>query len=463
MHELLTHTLKHAEHYLAGLDQRPVAVPTDPAQVRARFDGPLPSGPTDPLTVVDELVAAAEPALVATAGPRYFGFVTGGSLPAALAADWLTSAWDQLAGAYVASPAASAAEAVAADWLAELFGLPPGVSCGFVTGATMANFTALAAARHAVLKRRGIDIDRVGLAGAPPVHVLAGAERHVSIDLALRHLGIGTDHLTLVDVDDQGAMRPDDLAIHLHRLSGQPLIVCAQSGNVNTGAFDPLTDICRHATQAGAWTHIDGAFGLWAAASPSLAHHVTGLDLADSWAVDAHKWLNVPYDNAVVFIRDPTEHRAATGKTAPYMVSGGSDARENYQFTPETSRRARGFTVYAALRSLGVSGITDLIDRNCAQARRFAGALAAEPHIDILNDVVLNQVMVRFRDPAAVQDDDARTRTVIERIHTDGTAWAGITAWRGLTALRVSVSGWKTTDADVDRAVHAIRHAASAP
>ena len=459
MHELLGHTLKHAQEYLDSLDHRPVGVPIDPAEIRARFDGPLPLDPVDPKTVIDELVEAAAPGLVATAGPRYIGFVTGGSLPAALAADWLTSTWDQLAGAYVASPAAAAAEAVAADWLVELFGLPPAVSCGFVTGATVANFTALAAARHAVLTRLGIDIDRVGLAAAPPVRVLASAERHVSIDLALRHLGIGADQLIPVEVDGQGAMRPDDLAHHLHGLANEPVIVCAQLGNVNTGAFDPLTAICRHARAAGAWTHVDGAFGLWAAASPALAHHVAGLDLADSWTVDAHKWLNVPYDNAMVFIRDPRDHRAATGKTASYMVSGGTGARENYQYVPETSRRARGFTVYAALRSLGASGITALIERNCAQARRFAHALATVPHVDILNDVVLNQVMVRFRDPDG--DDDARTENVIARIHEDGTAWGSRTQWQGLTALRISVSGWNTTDTDVDRSVEAIRLAAS--
>ena len=272
---------------------------------------------------------------MATAGPRYFGFVTGGSLPAALAADWLTAAWDQLAGAFVASPAAAAAEQVAARWLIELLGLPQGASCGFVTGATTANFTALAAARRAVLQRRGVDVDRVGLAAAPPVHVLVGAERHVSIDVALRHLGIGTDQVTVVEVDGQGAMRPDALAARLRRLPGRPVIVCAQSGNVNTGAFDPLTAICGHARQAGAWTHIDGAFGLWAR-RPALAHQVAGLELADSWAVDAHKWLNVPYDNALVFVRDPADHLGATGKNAPYMVSGGTQARENYHFVPET-------------------------------------------------------------------------------------------------------------------------------
>jgi glutamate/tyrosine decarboxylase-like PLP-dependent enzyme len=460
MHELLRRTLAHAEHYLDSLDERPVAAPVDPAWMCERFDGPLPADPVDPLTVIDELVAAAEPGLVATAGPRYFGFVTGGSLPAALAADWLTSAWDQLAGAFVASPAAAAAEQVAARWLIELFGLPSGASCGFVTGASTANFTALAAARRAVLQRRGVDVDRVGLAAAPAVHVLVGAERHVSIDLALRHLGIGTDQLTHVEVDAQGAMRPDALAAHLRRLPDRPVVVCAQSGNVNTGAFDPLADICGHARQAGAWTHVDGAFGLWAAASPSMAHRVAGLELADSWAVDAHKWLNVPYDNAMVFIRDPEDHRGATGKNAPYMVSGGTEARENYHFVPETSRRARGFTVYAALRSLGASGIAELIDRNCAQARRFAAALGAEPHIDILNDVVLNQVLVRFRDPDG-QDHDARTRQVVARIHADATTWAGLTRWRGLTALRISVSGWKTTDDDVQRTIRAIRHAAA--
>jgi glutamate/tyrosine decarboxylase-like PLP-dependent enzyme len=460
MRELLSRTLKHAERYLEGLDRRPVGIPVDQAWMRARFDGKLPSGPTDPLAVIDELVAAAEPGLVASAGPRYFGFVTGGSLPAALAADWLTAVWDQLAGPLVASPAAAAVEAVAADWTAGLFGLPAGVSCGFVTGATMANFTALAAARRAVLIRLGVDVDRLGLAGAPAVRILVGAERHASIDVAIRYLGIGTDQVGLVDVDGQGAMLPGDLAILLEHLKGQPVIVCAQSGNVNTGAFDPLAAICGHAREAGAWTHVDGAFGLWAAASPSLAHHVAGLELADSWAVDAHKWLNVPYDNAMVFVRDPEYHRGAMEKSAPYLVGADAETRENHQFVPESSRRARGFTVYAALRSLGASGVTELIERNCAQARRFAEALAAVPHVEILNDVVLNQVLVRFRDPAG-HDDDARTRSVIARIQADGTTWAGSTVWRERTALRISVSGWRTADADVEAVVQAIRHAAS--
>jgi glutamate/tyrosine decarboxylase-like PLP-dependent enzyme len=460
MRELLSRTLEHAERYLEGLDRRPVGIPVDHERMRARFDGPLPSGPTDPRTVVDELVEAAGPGLVSTTGPRYFGFVVGGSLPAALAADWLTAVWDQVAGPLVASPAAAAVEAVAADWAAELLGLPAGVSCGFVTGATMANFTALAAARRAVLARRGVDLDRVGLAGAPAVRVLAGAERHVTIDVAVRYLGIGTDQVELVDVDEQGAMLPGDLAARLADLKAEPVIVCAQSGNVNTGAFDPLAAICGHAREAGAWTHVDGAFGLWAAASPALAHHVAGLELADSWAVDAHKWLNVPYDNALVFVRDPEDHRGAMGKSAAYLVGADAGVRENYQFVPESSRRARGFTVYAALRSLGASGLAELIERNCAQARRFAEALAEDSYIDILNDVVLNQVLVRFRDPAGV-DDDARTRAVVARIQAGGTTWAGSTVWRGRTALRISVSGWKTVDGDVDAAVRSIRHAAA--
>jgi len=462
MSELLSRTLGHAERYLDGLDQRPVAVPVDQAKLRARFEGTsggkLPDEPVDPRTVIDELVEAAEPGLVATSGPRYFGFVTGGSLPAALAADWLTAVWDQLAGPLAASPAAAAVEAVAADWAAGLLGLPDGVSCGFVTGAMMANFTALAAARRAVLARQGVDLDRVGLAGAPPVRIVAGAERHVTIDIALRYLGLGTDQFVLVDVDGQGAMLPDDLAAKLAPLKGQPVIVCAQSGNVNTGAFDPLTAICGHAREAGAWTHVDGAFGLWTAASPKLAHLVAGLDLADSWAVDAHKWLNVPYDNALVFVRDPADHLGAMGKSAAYLAGPAAGERENYQLVPESSRRARGFTVYAALRSLGASGLAELIERTCAHARRFAETLAGDPDVEILNDVVINQVLVRFRDPAGL-DDDARTSAVIAGIQADGTTWAGSTVWRGRTALRISVSGWKTADADVEAAVRAIRHA----
>ena len=329
--------------------------------------GPLPDGPTDPLAVVEELAAAADPGLVASAGGRYFGFVIGGSLPAALAADWLTSAWDQNAGLYVISPAAAVAEEVAGGWLVELLGLPAGTSVGFVTGATMANFTALAAARHAVLARTGWDVERHGLQGAPPVTVITHGGTHVTVYASLQMLGLGREgeRVRKVAADEQGRMRPDALREALAGVDG-PVIVCLQAGNVNTGAFDPFDELIPIAHERGAWVHIDGAFGIWAAAVPSLRHLMAGSAAADSWSTDAHKWLNVPYDSGLVFVRDAAAHHAAMTLGAEYYIETEGGERDNYNWTPESSRRARGFSVLAALRSLGRSGLVDLIERNCA-------------------------------------------------------------------------------------------------
>ena len=393
---------------------------------------------------------------MATPGGRFFGFVIGGSLPAALAADWLASAWDQNAGLYVAAPAASVVEEVCGAWLSELFGLPEGISFGLVTGGQMANFTALAAARHHVLERAGWDVEADGLLGAPRVRVLVGEERHVTIDRALRFLGLGTSSLRPVPADEQGRMRPDALRSALAESSG-PTIVCAQAGNVNTGAFDPLDAICDAAGDA--WVHVDGAFGMWAAASPSLRHLVRGIERADSWATDAHKWLNVPYDSGLAFCAHPDVHRAAMGTQASYLVYSEAGERDQLDWNPEASRRARGFPIYAAIRSLGRSGVADLIDRCCAHARRFAEALAREPGVEVLADVVLNQVLVRFLDPGG--DHDARTRAVVEAVQQDGTCWLGGTTWQGKAAMRISVSNWSTTTEDVDRSVAAILRAAS--
>jgi glutamate/tyrosine decarboxylase-like PLP-dependent enzyme len=393
---------------------------------------------------------------MATPGGRFFGFVIGGSLPAALAADWLASAWDQNAGLYVAGPAASVVEEVCGAWLSELFGLPENISFGLVTGGQMANFTALAAARHHVLERAGWDVEADGLLGAPRVKVLVGEERHVTIDRALRFLGLGTSSLRPVPADEQGRMRPDALRSALAESSG-PTIVCAQAGNVNTGAFDPLDDICDAAGDA--WVHVDGAFGMWAATSPSLRHLVRGIERADSWATDAHKWLNVPYDSGLAFCAHPDVHRAAMGTQASYLVYSEAGERDQLDWNPEASRRARGFPIYAAIRSLGRSGVADLVDRCCAHARRFAEALAREPGVEILADVVLNQVLVRFLDPGG--DHDARTRTVIEAVQEDGTCWLGGTSWQGKAAMRISVSNWSTTTGDVDRSLAAILRAAS--
>jgi glutamate/tyrosine decarboxylase-like PLP-dependent enzyme len=457
---LLERTTAHAADFLEGLPERPVGPAATPEQLRKAFDGPLPDGPLDPARVVDDLVAAADPGLAAIPGGRYFGFVIGGGLPAALAADWLTATWDQNAGLYAISPALAVVEDVCGRWLAELLGLPAGSSFAVVTGCQMANFTALAAARHHVLAAAGWDVEAQGLAGAPPVRVLAGAERHVTIDRALRFLGLGSASLRPVPVDGQGRMRADGLRAALAGADG-PTIVCAQAGNVNTGAVDPLGPVCDAAHQAGAWVHVDGAFGLWAAASPSLAHLVEGVGRADSWATDGHKWLNVPYDCGLVFTAHPAAHRAAMSVTASYLVQAEADGRRDaVDWTPEFSRRARGFAVYAALRCLGRSGLAELVERCCGHARRFADRLGRETGVEVCNEVVLNQVLVRFLDPGG--DHDARTREVVRRVQDDGTCWLGGSTWQDRAVMRVSVSSWATTEDDVDRSVEAILRAARA-
>jgi glutamate/tyrosine decarboxylase-like PLP-dependent enzyme len=441
---MLERTLRHAEAFLASLEDRPVGPPVDPDALRAALGQELTDAGVPAEQVIDELVAGAEPGIVASAGPRYFGFVTGGALPAALAADWLTSTWDQNSHMWVGSPAASVVEEVVEGWVLSLLGLPESASVGLVTGAQMANVTCLAVARDHVLKQAGWDAAGQGLIGAPPLTVIAGEEAHATVFSALRLLGLGRDAAHLVAVDGQGAMDPDALARELK--DAGPAIVCAQAGNVNSGAFDPLEpieDLCR---QSGAWLHVDGAFGLWAAASPSYRHLVRGLERADSWATDAHKWLNVPYDGGLAIVKDRAAHRRAMSLSAAYLVAG--EQRDNYDYTPEASRRARGFALYAALRSLGRRGVAELIERNCAQAARFASLLEAGG-AEILNDVVLNQVLV------------AASPSAVARIQADGTCWAGGTVWHGREALRISVSNWSTTDSDVERSARSILKALS--
>lgn len=457
---LLARTAALASDYLDSLATRPVGRPVDLVALRAALGGPLPGGPTDPIEVVDGLAAAAEPGLVGSAGPRYFGFVIGGGLPAALGADWLTSAWDQNAGLYVISPAAAVAEEVAGAWLIELLDLPSGTSVGFVTGATMANFTALAAARHGVLAKAGWDVERLGLQGAPPVTVVTHGGTHVTVYASLQMLGLGRegDHVRRIAADDQGRMRPEALREALATIHG-PTIVCTQVGNVNTGAFDPLDEIVPIAHDQGAWVHVDGAFGIWAAAVPSLRERMRGHTAADSWSTDAHKWLNVPYDSGLVFVRDAAAHHAAMTLGAEYYIETDGGERDNYNWAPESSRRARGFAVLAALRSLGRSGLVDLVERDCAHARRFAERLAAGPRVSILNEVVLNQVLVRFEGSPADTDGsagDARTRAVIAAVQRDGTCWLSGTTWAGRAAMRVSVSGWQTTAEAIERSAAAI-------
>jgi len=434
---LLDQTAGLAAAFYDTLDERPVYPRATASELRATFTGPLPEGPTDAQTVIAELAAAADPGIVAEAGGRYFGFVIGGALPASLAADWLTSTWDQNACLYVAGPAASVVEEVAGAWLGELLGLPRDASFAFVTGAQMANFTGLAAARHHVLKEAGWDVERDGLTGAPRIRVVVGANRHGTVDRALRMLGLGAP-TDVIPVDDNGRM----LAEHLP-LTAEPTIVCAQAGEVNTGAFDPFGPIAdARDAAANAWLHIDGAFGLWAGASDALRHLVEDVDRADSWAVDAHKWLNVPYDNAIAFTRHPESHSGAFSLRAPYLIFD-AETRDALDWTPESSRRARGFTIYAAIRALGRSGIGEMIERSCAHARRFADGLAALG-AEILNDVELNQVLFRFA-------TDEETTAVLKAVQEDGSAWMGGTVWDGRPAIRISVSNWQTSNDDVER------------
>lgn len=438
--------------WLGSLRERPVGVPVGPAGLRARLGGPLGEAGQEPVSLITELAAALEPGLVATAGPRYFGFVNGGSLPAALAADWLVSAFDQNAAMYVMSPAAAVVEEITAAWLLDLLGLPPRAAVGFVTGAQMANFSCLAAARNALLAAAGWDVAADGLRDAPELTVVVGEQAHVTLLQALRLLGLGTARARRVAADDQGRIIAGELRQVLAD-SGSPVLVCAQAGEVNTGAFDPLREIAAAVREHGrAWLHVDGAFGLWAAASPALRGLTAGAELADSWASDAHKWLNVPYDCGFAIVRDPAALTAALGKNASYLPA--SVMRDPFAFTPEASRRARALPVYAALRALGRRGVAELIDRCCALARLAAAELTKDGTAELLNDVVLNQVL--FRVPGA------QPAAVIERVQRDGTCWLGGTSWHGESAIRFSVSNWSTTEDDIRQSVTAIRAAVNA-
>ncbi len=443
---LLERTRARALSFLSQVDERHVGTRSSRSALMAALGGPLPDNPADPIAVIEQLAGAADPGLVACAGPRYFGFVTGGSYPVSVAADWLVSAWDQNAAFYVMSPAAAVVEEVAAGWVLDVLGLPAGASVGFVTGAHMANATALAAARHEVLRRAGWDVEAHGLQGAPGVHVIAGAEAHVSIFAALRMLGIGTATVRRAAADAQGRMRPDALAAELNACTG-PTIVCAQAGHVGTGACDPFREIAALAHAHGAWLHVDGAFGLWAAAAPSLRARVDGVALADSWATDAHKWLNVPYDSGIAVCAHSGAHRAAMSQLASYLIRGDGEERNGSDWAPESSRRARAVPVYAAMRALGRRGIADLVERCCALARRIADRLRVEPGVDVLNEVVLNQVLVRCGDATA---------RVIARVQQEGVCWLGGATWQGKDAMRVSVSSWRTTEADIDLSADAI-------
>jgi glutamate/tyrosine decarboxylase-like PLP-dependent enzyme len=446
MRELLQDAAQRAIRYLGEVGERGVAPSPEATARLAQLGGPLPEGPTAAAEVLRLLDELGSPATVATAGRRFFGLVIGGSLPVTVAANWLAGAWDQNAFVTTTSPVAAAVERIALQWLLDIFHLPPECAGAFVTGATMANFTALAAARHALLRDAGWDVEAQGLFGAPPITVVVGEEAHPALFKALGMLGLGRERVVRVPVDDQGRMRAD----RLPSLSG-PTIVCIQAGNVNSGAFDPATEIRAAAKSASAWVHVDGAFGLWAAAAPQRDYLMAGYDGADSWATDAHKWLNVPYDSGLAFVRDHEPLWRTMVMSAAYLPEGG--VREPGHYTPEMSRRARGVEVWAALRALGRSGLAELVERCCRHATRFAQGLRQAGY-EVLNDVVLNQVLVSF-------GDAERTRRVIAAIQADGTCWCGGTVWHGRTAMRISVSSWATTEEDVERSLATMVRVAS--
>jgi glutamate/tyrosine decarboxylase-like PLP-dependent enzyme len=440
-YDLLRAAAAYAGRYLEGLPLRSVAPAAAALERLAVLDRPFPEHGQDAAAVLEQLDLVGSPATVASAGGRYFGFVIGGSLPVTLAANWLAGAWDQDAGLSVAAPGAAKLEAVALRWLLEALGLPGGCAGGFVTGATMANFTGLAAARHALLRRAGWDVEAQGLFDAPPLTVVVGDEVHVSVLKALALLGLGRERVVRVPTDGEGRMRPDRLPA-----LDQRTILCLQAGNVNTGAFDPAAELCATAHAGDAWVHVDGAFGLWALAAPARAPLAAGFEHADSWALDAHKWLNVPYDSGIALCRDGAALRAAMAAHAAYLVHEGG--REPDEYTPELSRRARGIEVWAALACLGRSGLAELVERCCRHATRFATGLR-DAGCEILNDVVLNQVLVSFR-------SDERTRRAIAAVQAEGTCWCGGTVWHGRAAMRISVSSWRTTAQDIERSIAAI-------
>jgi glutamate/tyrosine decarboxylase-like PLP-dependent enzyme len=449
---VLDRAAAHAQSWLASIPDRPVPPTTSADELRAGFAAPLPDGPTDPAEVIDLLATLADPGLMAMPSGRFFGWVIGGTLPAALAADWLVSAWDQNTGMRYATPATAAAEEAAGGWLLDLLDLPRGADVGFATGATMANFACLAAARQQVLADAGWDLDRAGLTGAPHIQVLVGAERHDTIDLVLRYLGLGAP--TVVPADEQGRIRLDALGDALASAGDGPAIVCLQAGNLHSGAFDAIAQASALGHEHDAWVHVDGAFGLWAAASPRLRPLLDGYQAADSWATDAHKTLNVPYDCGVAIVARPAALRSALGVHASYLVHASEGVADPLAKVPELSRRARGVPVWAALRSLGRTGVADLVERLVRNARALAGGIENLDSAQVLNDVVFTQVCASF-------GADERTRAVTERLLRDGTAWMSGSRWHDRDVLRISVSNWSTDDRDVSASLAAIQRAAA--
>lgn len=449
MRQLLTAATERSLRYLESLPTRRVSPSPEGVSGLRAFDVDLQNDPIDPAAVLEELDEIGTPGTMAMPGPRFFGFVIGGSLPAALAANWLAGAWDQNTGLFKATPSTSALEQVALAWLIDVLRLPAGCAGAFVTGTTVAHIAALAAARHAVLKRVGWDVEANGLFGAPPITVITSAEAHPTLFKALGVVGLGRSRVIKVPCDSQGRMRAEAVP----KFGDGPTILCLQAGNVNTGSFDPIAELGPRARAAGAWVHIDGAFGLWARVAPTRAHLVEGVEHADSWATDAHKWLNVPYDSGIAFVRDGDALRKSMAVSAEYLPTA-TEHRNPSDYTPELSRKARGVEVWAAMRSLGRSGLAELVERNCRQARRFAEGLEAAGY-RVLNDVVLNQVVVSFGEPEL-------TLRVIAEIQSDGTLWAGETVWQGHTAMRISVINWSTTDADVELSLEVILRIAAA-
>jgi glutamate/tyrosine decarboxylase-like PLP-dependent enzyme len=448
--DLLRQTAGYATDFLGGLPQRQVRASASLDELRTKLGGPLPAE-GEPAGEVIRRLRASDGGVVGIPGPRYFGFVIGGSLPAALAADWLTSTWDQNAGAYVAGPSASVAEEIAGAWLTDLLGLPESASFGITTGCQMAHVTCLAAGRHAVLERAGWEVESRGLIGAPPLRIVVGDEAHATVFAALQYLGLGHDTAIRAAADGQGRLTLDGLTRALEGDSA-PTIVVLQAGNVNTGSVDPLAEAIEMVRDRApnAWVHVDGAFGLWAAASDRRRALVAGHAGADSWATDGHKWLNVPYDAGYAFIADARVHQAAMAPPHAAYIEYGTAERDEFLWVMEYSRRARGFATWAALRSLGRQGVTELVDRCCDHALRFAQLLGAEPGIEVLNEVVLNQVLVRFG------DDDELTRDVVKRVQRDGTCWLAGSTWQDRAVMRISVSNWSTTKADVEVSAEAI-------
>jgi glutamate/tyrosine decarboxylase-like PLP-dependent enzyme len=456
MREFLHTTADHAADFLESLSQRKVGVVVTPEELFAILDRPLAVNPVAPVDVISDLVRDIDHGLIASSGPNYFGFVIGGATPVSVAADWLTTVWDQNAQVYATSPGAAVVEEIVARWLIELLQLPSGSSVGFVTGCQMAHFTALSAARNTVLSRTNWDVEQKGLFGAPPISVFMSDQAHSTVKSALQMIGIGRDHIHLLPSDSQGRMQLSVLQEQITEASGRPMIVSVQAGNVNTGAFEAIGDIADLMVGQNGWLHVDGAFGLWAAVSPRLRHLVQDLERADSWATDAHKWLNVPYDSGIVISKHPAAHRGLKTECCSYVGADVEGQRDGSMWTPENSRRARALVLYAVIRSLGRSGIRHLIERCCDRSLQFADEASRLPNAHILNEVVLNQILLRF-EPPNIHSTDAFHESIATAVQKSGLCWLGATRWKDQTALRISVSNWSTDSSAITQAVQAIR------